>query len=170
MDFKKWIVDVPDFPKKGIVFKDITPLLGQSEVYAAALKEMAQPFLDKGITHVLGAEARGFLLAPGVAQALGVGFVPVRKPGKLPRNVFTQSYNLEYGVDRLEMHMDALPSGAKVLLVDDVLATGGTMQAMLKLCKQCEAEVYGASFLMELSFLGGRQVLEDLNISALMTY
>lgn len=170
MDFKKWIADVPDFPKKGIVFKDITPLLGQSDVYAQALAEMAKPFLNQGITHVLGAEARGFLLAPGVALTLGAGFVPVRKPGKLPRNVFTQSYQLEYGEDRLEIHMDALPAGAKVLLVDDVLATGGTMQAMMKLCKQSGAEVYGASFLMELSFLQGRRNLGDLTISALMTY
>lgn len=170
MDFKNWIVDVPDFPKPGIIFKDISPLLASSKAYAAALLQMSEPFKNTGITHVLGAEARGFLLAPGVALDLGAGFVPVRKPGKLPRAVHAQSYDLEYGQDHLEIHADALPAGSKVLLVDDVLATGGTMEAIVKLCSKFEVEVIGASFLMELSFLNGRDKLNGLQVHALLKY
>lgn len=170
MDFKAWILDVPNFPKDGIIFKDISPLLADAKAYSAALDAMTLPFQGLGITHVIGAEARGFLLAPGIALKLGAGFVPVRKPAKLPRATFSEEYDLEYGVDSLHIHQDALKSTARVLLVDDVLATGGTMQAIVKLCTKFNCEIVGASFLMELSFLDGRTKLPNLSLHSLIQY
>ena len=150
--------DVPDFPKPGIVFKDITPLLGAPDGYAAAIAELAAD-APEGVDYVVGMEARGFVFAGPVALALGAGFVPVRKPGKLPGAVFTQTYALEYGEETLAIHTDAVPAGARVLIVDDVLATGGTIAATVDLVRRLGAEVVGVSVLLELSFLGGRDLL-----------
>lgn len=148
--------DVPDFPKPGIVFKDVTPLLANGEAFAAAIRAMAKPWRDAGLDAVVGIESRGFILGAALALELGVGFVPVRKPGKLPATVLSESYALEYGSDRLQVHADALPSGARVLLVDDVLATGGTLRAALNLLRRQGAQVAGAAVLIELADLEGR--------------
>ncbi|MGV8960349.1 MAG: adenine phosphoribosyltransferase [Stenotrophomonas sp.] len=153
----KLIRDVADFPKPGILFKDITPLLADGHDFAAAVEAMAQPWREAALQAVLGIESRGFILGAALAQVLGVGFVPVRKPGKLPGHVLTQEYALEYGSDRIEVHADALPPGARVLLVDDVLATGGTLCAALSLARQLQADVVGAAVLVELLGLGGRE-------------
>ncbi len=152
------IRDVPDFPQPGIVFKDITPLLGSPAGYAAAIAELAAD-APNGVDYVVGMEARGFVFAGPVALALGAGFVPVRKPGKLPGAVFTQSYALEYGEETLAIHADAIPSGARVLIVDDVLATGGTITATVDLVRRLGAQVVGVAVLLELGFLGGRDLL-----------
>ncbi|MCW4454020.1 adenine phosphoribosyltransferase [Flavobacterium sp. MXW15] len=151
------IRDVPDFPRPGILFKDITPMLADAADFAAAVAAMAQPWRQARLDAVLGIESRGFILGAALAQVLGVGFVPVRKPGKLPGRVLTQEYALEYGRDRVEVHADAVPAGARVLLVDDVLATGGTLLAALSLARQLQAEVVGAAVLVELAGLGGRE-------------
>ncbi len=148
--------DVPDFPKPGIVFKDITPMLGDATDFAAAIDAMAAPWRDAGIEAVLAIEARGFILGAPLARALGAGFVPARKPGKLPGRTLRQAYALEYGEDALELHADALRPGARVLLADDVLATGGTLAAAHALAMQAGAHVVGATVLIELAALGGR--------------
>lgn len=156
----RMIRDVPDFPKKGIVFKDITPLLADPGALALAVELMANPFRGKGIDVVLGAESRGFIFGIAVAQALSAGFVPIRKPGKLPRATVGEAYALEYGEDRIEMHADAVSPGQRVLIVDDLLATGGTLRACLNLARrQGGADcVVGASVLIELLSLRGRGV------------
>lgn len=151
------IRDIPDFPRPGILFKDITPVLADGPAFAAAVAAMAQPWRDSRLDAVIGVEARGFILGAALAHALGVGFVPVRKPGKLPGGILTQDYALEYGSDQLEIHADALHSGARVLIVDDVLATGGTLLAALALVCQQGAEVVGVAVLVELAALRGRQ-------------
>ncbi len=148
--------DIPDFPKPGILFKDITPLLADRDGFTAAIAAMAEPWRDAQLDAVVGIESRGFILGAALAHALHVGFVPVRKPGKLPGATLSQEYALEYGSDRLQIHADALPAGARVLLVDDVLATGGTLLAALALVRAQGAEVIGASVLVELAFLDGR--------------
>jgi len=148
--------DVPDFPKAGILFKDVTPLLGDGAAFAAAIEAMSAPWRQARVDAVLGIESRGFILGAAMAQALGCGFVPVRKPGKLPAHTLRQEYALEYGSDCVEVHADAVPPGARVLLVDDVLATGGTLLAGLSLARQLRAEVLGAAVLIELAGLGGR--------------
>jgi adenine phosphoribosyltransferase len=170
MDFKKHIHDVPDFPKKGIVFKDITPLLSDAKTYAAAIDRLAEPFMGKGVTLVAGIESRGFLLATPIAYRLGAGVVPIRKKGKLPRAVKSASYALEYGTDSIEAHADAFPKGAKVLLVDDVLATGGTAAAAVQLIEDIGGSIAGAAFLIELGFLHGRKKLPGRDIHALVSY
>ena len=147
--------DVPDYPKPGIVFKDITPVLADARAFASAIERLAGPFAGQRIDAVLGIEARGFMFAAPVALRLGAGFVPVRKPGKLPRRARRVQYALEYGTDAVEMHEDALAPGARVLLVDDVIATGGTAAAAVELARGVGAEVIAATFLIELSFLGG---------------
>jgi adenine phosphoribosyltransferase len=152
------IRDVPDFPKPGIVFKDITPLLGSPTGYQAAITELAAA-VDEPVDLVVGMEARGFVFAGPVALALGAGFVPVRKPGKLPGAVYTQSYALEYGEETLAIHADAIPAGARVLIVDDVLATGGTIAATVDLVRRSGGQVVGVAILLELSFLNGRGLL-----------
>lgn len=156
-----YIRDVADFPKPGILFKDITPVLAHPQGFADAIAELSEPWRDARLDAVIGIESRGFILGAAMAHALGVGFVPVRKPGKLPGNVLTLDYALEYGSDRLEMHADALPPGARVLVVDDVLATGGTLRAALALARQQGANVIGASVLVELAALGARRRWED---------
>ena len=148
--------DVPDFPQPGILFKDITPLLADAKGFAAALAAMAEPWRESGLDAVAGIESRGFILGAALAHVLGTGFVPVRKPGRLPARTLSQEYALEYGTDRLEVHADALPPGARVLLVDDVLATGGTLRAALSLLQRQGADVAGAAVLLEISALRGR--------------
>ncbi|MEZ0470806.1 adenine phosphoribosyltransferase [Luteimonas salinilitoris] len=155
-DWRRLVRDIPDFPRPGIVFKDITPALADAGAFAAAVAEMVAPWRDAGLDAVAGIESRGFILGAAMAQALGTGFVPVRKPGKLPAATLAQDYALEYGSDRLEMHADALAPGARVLIVDDVLATGGTLQAALSLLRRQGATVAGAAVLVELRALQAR--------------
>jgi adenine phosphoribosyltransferase len=167
------VVDVPDFPEPGIVFKDITPLLADHAAFTAVVEALAAAGRDESgavvVDKVVGMEARGFILAAPVALALGTGFVPVRKAGKLPRETYAESYALEYGEATLELHRDALTPGDRVLLVDDVLATGGTVKATRALVEDGGAEVHAVAVLMELSFLSGRETVGDLPVAALMT-
>lgn len=156
------IRDVPDFPKPGIIFKDFTPLLADPAALALAVELMANPFRGRGVSIVVGAESRGFIFGTAIAQALSAGFVPIRKPGKLPRTVHGVSYTLEYGTDRLELHTDALTPGQRILVVDDLLATGGTMRACLELVRMTGAEIVGVAVLIELSALAARR---DLGVS-----
>jgi adenine phosphoribosyltransferase len=156
------IRDVPDFPKPGIVFKDFTPLLADPKGLALAVELMANPYRGAGIEVVVGAESRGFIFGTAIAQALSAGFVPIRKPGKLPRPVFGVDYALEYGRDRLEIHADGIRRGERALLVDDLLATGGTLVACVDLLRQCGAQIAGISVLIELEFLKGRDRLAGL--------
>lgn len=169
-DLKALIKDVPDFPKKGIIFKDITPLLADPKGFDAVIDGLIGPFKQKGITIVAGVESRGFLLAPAMAARLGAGIVPLRKKGKLPRKVHSASYDLEYGTDSIEAHADAFPQNAKVLLVDDVLATGGTAAAAISLIETLGGNLVGSAFLIELAFLNGRKKLAGQNIHSLLTY
>jgi adenine phosphoribosyltransferase len=172
VDLAAYIGDVPDYPQPGVVFKDISPLLASPEALAATVEGLAGAGRDADgrvvVDKVLGTEARGFILAAPVALALGVGFVPVRKAGKLPRAVHAESYALEYGEATLEIHTDAVAPGERVLLVDDVLATGGTLLATVRLVAAAGGVVTGASVLMELGFLHGRDALGDLPVSALI--
>lgn len=151
------IRDVPDFPRPGVIFKDITPLLADPAGLAMAVELMANPFRGKGVELVVGAESRGFIFGTAVAQALSAGFVPVRKPGKLPRPTIGVEYALEYGTDRVEIHDDAIRTGQRVLLVDDVVATGGTMHACVQLIDRLGGVLVGASVLIEIGFLKGRE-------------
>lgn len=165
------IRDVPDFPKPGIMFKDFTPLLADPSALALAVEMMANPYRGKRVDLVVGAESRGFIFGTAIAQALSVGFVPIRKPGKLPRSVHGVDYALEYGTDRLEIHSDAMAGGQRVVVVDDLLATGGTMKACCELVKRCGAEIAGVTVLIELAFLGGRRDLEAFaDVRAVLTY
>lgn len=167
------IADVPDFPEPGILFKDITPLLADHTALTAVIDALAAPGRDADgrpvVDKVLGMESRGFILGTPVALALGVGFVPVRKAGKLPRATYAVSYALEYAEATLEIHQDALQPGDRVLLVDDVLATGGTARATMDLVAQCGASVHGIVMLMELGFLDGRSALGDVALTSLLT-
>ena len=165
-----FIRDIPDFPEPGVVFKDITPLLADRQAFGTAVDHLAEPFLGSGITHVVGIEARGFIVATPVAERLGAGFVPIRKAGKLPWEVVSVEYALEYGVGVLEVHRDAVGAGDQVLIVDDVLATGGTARAAIKLVEDLGASVAGLSFLIELGFLGGRAKLADRDLHSLLVY
>jgi adenine phosphoribosyltransferase len=155
------IRDVDDFPKPGIVFKDITPVLADGPAFAQAMAELAAPWRGMRLDAVIGIESRGFILGAALAHELKVGFVPVRKPGKLPARTLALDYALEYGRDRLEIHADALAPGARVVVVDDVLATGGTLRTALALARQQGAEVLGVAVLVELAFLGARAGWED---------
>jgi adenine phosphoribosyltransferase len=163
------IRDVPDFPEPGIVFKDITPLLADADALARSIAVMAEAERGQGITKVVGIESRGFILGPAVALALGVGFVPVRKFGKLPWTTVSRTYDLEYGSDTLEMHADALAPSDRVVVVDDVLATGGTAAATVELVRHTGAFVTGIAVLIELGFLGGRKRL-DVPVRTVITY
>ncbi len=158
------IRDVVDFPTEGIVFKDITTLCKNAEAFAASVSAMAEPFRGSGIEQIVAAESRGFIFGAAMAVELGCGFVPVRKPGKLPAETVRVDYELEYGSDTLEMHLDAVEPGQKVLLVDDLLATGGTMGAVLEMVRGRGGDVVGASFLIELTFLPGRSQLPDVDV------
>jgi len=170
IDLRDHIRDVPDFPKPGILFKDITPILGHPGAFAAAIDRLADAFRGRPIDAVAAAEARGFIFGAPLALRLGVPFVPIRKKGKLPADTFGVEYALEYGVDRLEIHRDALPPGARVLLLDDVLATGGTIAACLELIRQARAEVVACAFVVELDFLNGREQLEGVEVVSLIRY
>lgn len=161
MDLATYIRDIPDFPQEGIVFKDITPLLADSGAFRKAVDTIANAFADDGVTKVVGAEARGFIFGGALAYVLGAGFIPARKPGKLPWNTTRAEYDLEYGTDALEVHADALGDHDVVLIVDDVLATGGTAAAKCKLAMSTGAKVAGFAFLIELDFLEGRNKLPD---------
>ncbi|HJW86641.1 MAG: apt [Candidatus Brocadiaceae bacterium] len=169
-NLKKLIRDVPDFPKKGIIFKDITPLLQDPKGLKAAVEAISQHYKGKKIDVVVGAEARGFILAPTVAFNLGAGFVPVRKPGKLPYKKISESYALEYGTDTLEMHKDGIKKGQNVLMVDDLLATGGTMAACCKMVESLGGNIAGCAFLIELAFLNGKNALSKYDIFSAIKY
>ncbi|MCP4593049.1 MAG: adenine phosphoribosyltransferase [bacterium] len=162
------IRDVPDFPKPGIIFKDITPLLADPAGLSLAVEYLTQPFRGTTVDVVVGAESRGFIFGTAVARNLSAGFVPIRKPGKLPGKTRSEEYALEYGVDRLEIHEDAVRPGARVLMIDDLLATGGTMAACCKLVESLGAEIMGVAFLLELAFLNGRAQLAKYPIHTVL--
>jgi adenine phosphoribosyltransferase len=164
------IRDVPDFPKKGIVFKDITPLLQDPRSFAATIDGLGKLARATPFELVCGIESRGFLFGAALAKELGKGFIPIRKPGKLPWRTAAESYELEYGTDTIEIHVDAAPGGKRVLMVDDLLATGGTMAAALKLVRKVGGEPVACAFVIELAFLAGRQKLGDVPIHALVQY
>jgi adenine phosphoribosyltransferase len=167
---RSFIRDVPDFPKPGILFKDITPLLRSADGLRTALDLLAAPFLDAGITAVVGMESRGFIFGVPLAERLQAGFVPVRKPGKLPAATISEEFSLEYGTDTLHMHQDALCAADRVLIVDDLLATGGTAAATVRLVRRLGAAVCGAAFVIELDFLAGRNQLSGLPVHSLLHY
>ncbi len=167
---KSYIRDIPDFPKPGILFKDITPLVKNPATLRLAVHQIVDPFLDQRISAVAGMEARGFIFGALAAWELGVGFIPLRKPGKLPYNVHSVSYDLEYGSAALEAHIDALEPGDRVLLVDDLLATGGTAKASCELIEQLGAEVVACAFVVELDDLRGRQKISQYRIHSLLHY
>ncbi len=164
------IRDIPDFPKQGVIFKDITPLLRHPEAFKKVIDWMIEPHLNKGIDIIVGVESRGFMFASPAAYKLGAGVVPVRKPGKLPWKTLEASYQLEYGVDRLQIHQDAITPGQKVLILDDVLATGGTAEATSSLIKKLGGEIVEACFLIELSFLKGRDKLPGVPVRSLLQF
>jgi adenine phosphoribosyltransferase len=168
--WKDLIRDVPDFPARGVVYRDITPLLADPTAFEAAVDALASAFAERGVEKVIGVEARGFIVASPVALRLGAGFVPMRKAGKLPWRVEAEDYQLEYGHERLEVHHDAVSPGERVLLVDDVLATGGTAAAAVRLAERLGAQVVGVGFLVELLSLGGRRHLPGREAVALMEY
>jgi adenine phosphoribosyltransferase len=170
MDFKEKIRVILDFPEKNIRFKDITTLLKEGESFHQAIDTLAEPFKGKDIELVVGPEARGFVVGAPIAYALRAGFVPVRKPGKLPAETLKHEYNLEYGKDSLEIHKDAIAPGQKVLIVDDLLATGGTVQATIAMVEALGGIVIGLVFLIELSYLNGRKNLTNYNITSLLKY
>jgi adenine phosphoribosyltransferase len=170
MDFKNYIRDIKDFPKEGVVFKDITPLLQDSIALVKAAEGLASLVENVEIDKVVGMESRGFIFGPMLAQKLQAGFVPVRKPGKLPYNKFSESFALEYGADILEMHIDAIKEGEKVLIHDDVLATGGTASAVAKLVERAGGEIIQFNFLLELEFLKGRAKIADWPVRSLISY
>jgi adenine phosphoribosyltransferase len=172
MDFKSVIRTIPDYPKKGIMFRDITTLLGHPRAFRAAVDALVQTYAGMKIDKVAGLEARGFILGGAVAHQLCLGFVPVRKKGKLPHTVIGEDYQLEYGMDRVEIHIDAIEKGDKVLLIDDLIATGGTAMAGIKLLERAGAKVVGCSFVIDLPELGGADKLRALGlpVSALVAY
>jgi len=168
IDLESFIRNVPDFPKPGILFKDITPLLSAPAAFAEACDRLAEPFKGLGVTKVVGIESRGFIFGTPVAERLGAGFAPIRKPGKLPAETVSQSYELEYGTDTVEVHADAIAPGEKVLLIDDLLATGGTMAAAVELVTKLGGEIVGIGFVIELCFLNGRDKLQGQTIHTLI--
>ncbi len=167
---KTAVRDVPDFPKPGIIFKDITPVLGDGALFCEVIDLFADSLAGSGVTKIVGIDARGFIFASAVAYKLGVGFVPVRKKGKLPWTTRSAEYDLEYGSAIMEIHTDAVAPGEKVALIDDVLATGGTAAAALRLLESSGASVVRAQFLMELGFLGGREKLGDVSVDSILVY
>jgi len=170
LDLKAKIRNIPDFPKKGIVFRDITPLISDGDALRQAVDEMAKNYEGKKIDAILGAEARGFIFGAALAYKLGCGFIPVRKPGKLPYKTYKVSYDLEYGSNTVEMHTDAVKAGDNVLIVDDLVATGGTAKAQAKLIEDCGGTVAGFCFLIELEFLSPRKLLEGYDVFSLIKY
>jgi adenine phosphoribosyltransferase len=170
MNLENRIRTIPNFPKNGIMFKDITTVLKDPVAFAYCVDTLYENYKDKGITKVVGIESRGFIIGAALAYRLGVGFVPIRKPGKLPAETIRQEYQLEYGTDAIEIHKDAIVFGEKVLLHDDVLATGGTMEAACKMVNQIGGVIVGLSFLIELSFLNPRKKLSGYKIFSLVSY
>ena len=169
-ELKSVIRDVPDFPKKGIIFKDITPLLKDGDAFRKAIDCLYEHYKDKRIDVVLSVESRGFILGSVLAYKLGAGFIPVRKKGKLPYKTHAVTYDLEYGQDTLEIHEDAISKSDRVLIVDDLLATGGTLSAVVELTKKMGGEIAGIGFLIELTFLKGRERIKDYDIVSLIKY
>ncbi len=169
-DLKATIRDIPDFPKPGIVFKDITPILSDANLFKRTIRHFARVYQDREITAIVGMESRGFLFGAPLALELGVPFIPARKPGKLPYEVVAFEYELEYGTNRLEMHIDAVGAGDNVLIIDDLLATGGTAAATVKLIEKLGAQVAGCAFAVELTFLDGRKQLGTIPVESLVLY
>jgi adenine phosphoribosyltransferase len=169
-DLRRFIRDVPDWPKKGILFRDITPLLGEPEAFSAAVDALCSDFRDKSIDYVAAVEARGFIFGAAVAERLSAGFVPIRKKGKLPSATESITYELEYGTDTLEVHNDAIDKGSNVLMVDDLLATGGTMAAACQLIEKIGGKIAGITFLIELTELGGRGKISRYKIVTVLKY
>ena len=170
MDLTKYIADVPDFPKEGILFRDITPLMADGEAFKFACDEIIAFAKEVGAELVVGPESRGFILGCPVSHAMKIGFVPVRKPNKLPRKTISYKYNLEYGSNELHMHVDSVKKGQKVIIIDDLLATGGTVEATIKLVEQLGGEVVGCAFLIELADLKGRDRLKNYKVKTLIKY
>ncbi|MDD4954883.1 MAG: adenine phosphoribosyltransferase [Candidatus Omnitrophica bacterium] len=170
MKLESYIRNIPDFPKKGIQFKDITTLLNNGQAFKAAIDELAETLKGQKIDFVVAAEARGFILGGALSYKLGCGFVPVRKPGKLPYKTHSHSYSLEYGKNELHIHEDALPKGSKVLILDDLLATGGTAEALVNLVKKFEADIVGIAFLIELTELKGKEKFKDYPVYSLIKF
>ncbi len=170
LDLKKTIRDIPDFPKKGIIFKDITTLLKDPKALKCSIDRLAKAVAKAKPKYVVGIESRGFIFGTAVAYKLGIGFIPVRKKGKLPYKTVSVSYDLEYGKDTLEMHSDALKKGDKVVVIDDLLATGGTVEAVVKLVGGAGARIVGVGFVIELSFLNGREKLKGLPVFSVLKY
>lgn len=170
VDLYSYVRDIPDYPKPGILFRDITPLLANPEAIKVAAAAMAAPYKDTKIDMIAAAEARGFIFAAPLAIELGAGFVPIRKPGKLPFDLHSFAYDLEYGKDELQVHVDGVKPGQRVLVVDDLLATGGTMEACCRLLEQCDAQIVGCSFLIHLVQLGGEERLRPYSISSVLSY
>jgi adenine phosphoribosyltransferase len=170
MDLKQHIRNVPDFPKVGILFYDITTLLRDPQGFKITVNMLSTPYLEQGIDAVVGIESRGFILGAAVAERIGAGFIPIRKPGKLPAKAIKETYDLEYGKDALEIHEDAVASGQRILIVDDVLATGGTAAASVQLVRKLGGELHGLAFLIELLFLNGRQKIAAENVHSVLQY
>ncbi len=170
MDLKQYIRNIPDWPKKGILFRDITPLLAKPKVFTAAVDALCADFAEEGIEYVAAVEARGFIFGAVVAERLGAGFVPIRKKGKLPFKTESITYELEYGSDTVEVHSDAVRKGVKVLMVDDLLATGGTMAAACKVIEKIGGQIVAIAFLVELCELGGREKLGEYKIKTVISY
>lgn len=170
MDLKKYIADIPDFPEPGVIFRDVTPLLANKDAYQESIQLISEFAKDKKVDVIVGPEARGFLFGCPVALALHCGFVPVRKPGKLPREVISQSYDLEYGSNEIQMHSDSIQAGQNVLVVDDLLATGGTVEAAISLIEKMGGNVVGTAFLIELEALKGRELLKDYDVFSVLKY
>ncbi len=170
LDLYRYVRDIPDFPKPGILFRDITPMLGNPKAFNAVIQKLADPFRDQEIDVIIAAEARGFIFASPLAVELNAGFVPVRKPGKLPHERYSFSYDLEYGKDTLEIHKDAIVAGQRVLVVDDLLATGGTVEACCRLLQNSDCEVVGCAFAIELEGLRGRDRLQDYPVYSVLKY
>lgn len=169
-DLKKHIRDIPDFPQEGIIFKDISTLIKNKQAFKKSIDVLAAKFKKERIEYIVGVEARGFIFGAALAYKLGAGFIPVRKKGKLPYRTNSVTYQLEYGTDTLEIHEDAVPKNARVLLVDDLLATGGTVKAVADLLKGQKAKIVGVAFLVELKFLNGKERLKDLPIYSILQY
>lgn len=167
---KSRIRSIPDFPKPGILFYDITTLLKDPSGFSAALDELSAPYRGQGIAQVVGIESRGFILGAAVADRLGVGFCPIRKPGKLPAKTIRETFQLEYGSDAIEIHADAIEPGERVLIVDDVLATGGTASAAARMVKRLGGQLHGLAFLIELEALGGRRLLDGEHVFSVLKY
>lgn len=170
MDLKQYVADIPDFPKDGILFRDITPLMAEGKAFREACDKLLAFAREVGAEVIVGPESRGFIFGCPVAYEMGIGFVPVRKPGKLPRTTVSVKYDLEYGSNELHVHADAIKPGQKVLIIDDLLATGGTVDATISIVHQLGGEVVGCAFLIELEALKGRELLKDYPVCTLMTY